>query len=84
MPGLFEVDDVDTFGVFMVNISGHFVVEVQGTEVSLFNIKYGAIRRAYVASEQSEEVFLLSSDWGVSHDLKITNQWFIKESLMIL
>lgn len=38
LPGLFEVDDVDTFGVFMVNISAHFVVKVQGTEVSLFNI----------------------------------------------
>ena len=76
---------MDTFGVFMVNISGHFVVEVQGTEVSLYNInmaKQG--ERTYVAAEQSEEVFLLSGNWGVSHDLKITNQWFIKESLMIL
>jgi len=35
LPGLFEVDDVDTFGVFMVNISAHFVVKVQGTEVSV-------------------------------------------------
>jgi len=35
LPGLFNVDDVDTFGIFMVNISVHFVVEVQSSEVGI-------------------------------------------------
>ena len=35
LPGLFEVDDVDTLSIFMVDVSLHFVVEVQGTEVGV-------------------------------------------------
>ena len=35
LPGLFEVDDVDTLSIFMVDVSLHFVVEVQGTEVGI-------------------------------------------------
>ena len=54
LPGLFEVDDVDTLSIFMVDVSLHFVVEIQGTEVGL--------ERLFVKRTRGREGTLLPSN----------------------
>ena len=37
LPGVLEVDDVNTSGVLVINISFHIEIEVDGTDVHLYN-----------------------------------------------